>query len=216
MRKIDTTVFATTLFIVLVASLVAIPSVSADDGSFGYRGQGESVNGWRLGPARGRDGFLIYRSTRHGWTKVSGSAVQIGGSRANPWVVNSRNRIFYWNGHDWDRLPGSAIAVADGWVIGTNREHGGYGIYRWNGHRFEQAPGGAVAIGGSYDRPWVVNDRNERFIWNGYDWDRVGRAGYRQPAHSNSFRGSNRQYDFDTRSAKPQRNNQRPRSQRRW
>ena len=100
------------------------------------------------------------------------------------------------------RVPGSAIAVADGWVLGSKRESGGFAIYRWNGRDWDQAPGGAVEIGGSYRRPWVINNRGQRFTWNGSDWNRDfaggGRGfsfnnrgvdrGFRQDQH-NPFRG---------------------------
>ena len=49
-------------------------------------------------------------------------------------------------------MPGSAIAAADGWVLGSKRESGGFAIYRWNGRDWDQALGGAVEIGGSYRR----------------------------------------------------------------
>lgn len=78
--------------------------------------------------------------------------------------------IYRQTGRGWYRVPGAGIAIADGWVLGSGRESGGYGIYRWNGHGWDQAPGGAVRIGGSYQRPWVVNNRGQRFVWNGYDW----------------------------------------------
>ena len=214
MSKTNITVVAMTLFLTVAATGLAASKAWAGDDRYGHQASVQSIDGWRLGPARGRDGFIIYRNTRHGWQQVPGSAVQISGSRENPWVINSRNRIFYWNGYDWDRLPGSAIAISDGWVIGTKREHGGYGIYRWNGRRWEQAPGGAVEIGGSYNRPWVINDRGERFVWNGYDWDGAGRGRSRQPSYSNSFRGTSDRFLMD-----PNRSHnkgQRPRSQRRW
>ncbi|MFT4862751.1 MAG: hypothetical protein ACI95C_001975 [Pseudohongiellaceae bacterium] len=198
MKKFITTAITMSFFLALGASTLAGTTAHAGDDSFGYRAGSDGVSGWQLGPQRGRDGFIIYRQTRRGWQQVPGSAVLIGGSSENPWVINSHNRIFHWNGRDWDRLPGSATAVADGWVIGTNREPGGYGIFRWNGRRWEQAPGGAVAIGGSYRRPWVINDRNQRFVWNGYDWDSAGRSGYRQPAYSNSFRSDSDPRRFAT------------------
>lgn len=72
----------------------------------------------------------------------------------------------------WQVAPGSAVAVADGWVLGTDRHRGGYGIFRWNGHSWDRAPGYAVEIGGSYRQPWVINDSRVRYIWNGYDWQR--------------------------------------------
>jgi hypothetical protein len=195
MHNIKSTFYALTTCVSLVLGLFAVSSAFAGDDRFAYGAGAEQVSGWRLGPDRNRDGYSIYRNTRHGWQRVGGSAVQIGGSRSSPWVINSRNRIFYWNGRDWDRLPGSAIAIADGWALGANREHGGYGIYRWNGRGWDQAPGGAVAIGGSYDRPWVINDRNIRFVWNGYDWDQAGRAGNRDAFFSNSFRGNSNHRD---------------------
>jgi hypothetical protein len=215
MKTPNIKMFTMTFLFTLAASMAAVPPALAGDSVFGYRGGNDSVDGWRLGPARGRDGYIIYRSTRHGWQQMPGSAVQLGGSRHNPWAINSRNRVFYWNGRDWDRIPGSAIAVADGWAIGTNREHGGYGIYRWNGYRWEQAPGGAVAIGGSYDRPWVVNDRNERFVWNGYDWDRAGSNGYRQPSYGNNFRGQGRD-KFNNGHRRYESHDNRRRDPRRW
>jgi len=33
------------------------------------------------------------------------------------------------------------------------------------------APVGAVELGGTYQRPWVINNRGQRYVWNGYDWD---------------------------------------------
>ena len=86
------------------------------------------------------------------------------------WRLGERNRdgysIYRRQGGNWYRVPGSGIAVGDGWVLGNKRENGGYAIYRWNGHDWDQAPGGAVEIGGTYNRPWVINDRGQRFNWN--------------------------------------------------
>lgn len=80
--------------------------------------------------------------------------------------------IFYRAPDDrrWHRAPGGATDLADGWVLGTDRHRGGYGIYQWNGRGWSRMPGTAVEIGGSYQRPWVVNDRGIRYVWNGYDW----------------------------------------------
>ena len=102
--------------------------------------------------------------------------------------------IYRWDGRDWRRMPGSATDVGDGWVIGTDRRSGGYGIYRWNGRGWGRVAGGAVRIGGTYDQPWVVNNRGERFYWNGYDWDeaRGGRNRYSNARRRNAF--SNRGY----------------------
>ena len=95
--------------------------------------------------------------------------------------------IYRWDGRGWRRMPGSATDVGDGWVIGTDHRSGGYGIYRWTGRSWQRMPGGAVRIGGTYDQPWVINDRGEQFFWGGYDWieTRGGRRGfvnrYREP-----------------------------------
>jgi hypothetical protein len=70
----------------------------------------------------------------------------------------------------WQVAPGGAIAVGDGWVLGTDRHTGGYGIYRWNGRDWSRMPGTGVRIGGSYRQPWVINDRGDRYSWNGYEW----------------------------------------------
>ena len=95
---------------------------------------------------------------------------RFGGSQ---WRLGSHNQIFLRTDRGWQRVQGSAIAVADGWVIGTDRRDGGYGIYRWNGRSFNRMPGAAVDIGGSYERPWVINNRGERFEWTGRDWREV-------------------------------------------
>lgn len=70
----------------------------------------------------------------------------------------------------WQVAPGEATALADGWVLGTDRHRGGFGIYRWNGRGWSRMPGEAVQIGGSYSRPWVVNATGTRFTWDGREW----------------------------------------------
>jgi len=96
--------------------------------------------------------------------------------KGSDWRLGERVRdgyaIYRRDGRGWHRVPGSAIKVADGWVLGSRRESGGFAIFRWNGRGWDQAPGGAVEIGGHYSRPWVVNDRGHRFVWNGLDWSR--------------------------------------------
>lgn len=108
-------------------------------------------------------GDTDFRDGHRGGDRVSGS-----------WRLGERTRdgfsIYHRSGGGWYRVPGAAIAVADGWVLGAKRESGGHAIYCWNGHNWDQAPGGAVRIGGTYSRPWVVNNRGQRFVWNGYDW----------------------------------------------
>lgn len=115
------------------------------------------------------------------------------GARGDGWRLGERVRGGYAIYHRGHRLPGAAIEIADGWVLGTKRESGGYAIYRWNGHSWDQAPGGAVKIGGSYRQPWVVNNRGQRYIWNGFDWD-IDYGGYRGNSFGRDW-GRDRHYD---------------------
>jgi hypothetical protein len=127
-------------------------------------------DGWVIGTDAGSTGFGIYRWYGKQFNKVSGSAVRIGGTYATPWVVNNLNQIFRWTGSTWQRMPGSARDVADGWVIGINEKPGGFGIFRWNGSAWKEMPGSAVRIGGNYQNPWVVNDQSQIFRWTGTQW----------------------------------------------
>jgi hypothetical protein len=88
------------------------------------------------------------------------------------WRMGRGSEIWYRHpgDRDWRRAPGSARAVHDGWVIGTDRRNGGFGIYRWNGYGWIRTGGAGIEIGGSYNNPWVINDRGERFSWTGYGW----------------------------------------------
>lgn len=70
----------------------------------------------------------------------------------------------------WHKAPGRALDVSNGWVIGTDRRDGGYGIYRWDGRDWRRMPGAGVDIGGSFHNPWHVNDRGKRYTWDGYRW----------------------------------------------
>jgi hypothetical protein len=107
---------------------------------------------------------------------LAGLALQPSLAAADPqgleWRGGNGRDIWYRNPgeHDWRRAPGSAREVADGWVIGTDRRNGGYSIYRWDGRKWHRMPGSGVRIGGGYYNPWVINDRGERFSWNGYGW----------------------------------------------
>jgi hypothetical protein len=95
----------------------------------------------------------------------------------------------YPGDRDWLRAPGAAVDVGDGWVIGVDRHSGGYGIYRWSGRDWQRMPGAAVDIGGSYQSPWVVNDRGERYHWTGYDWRRDASYGRRDDDRGRNNRG---------------------------
>ena len=69
----------------------------------------------------------------------------------------------------WKMLPGAATDIgvgADGtaWVIGTNVEVGGYGIYRWNGSNWDKIAGSAVRIAvDPQGKAWVVTSGHAIF-----------------------------------------------------
>jgi hypothetical protein len=178
-------VFQLTFRLISLASLLGLLSLpfataSADDTyrfGGGPDGYGSSqVPGWRFGPGRDSGGFEILHREHGRWHRVPGSGVQLAGDPGYPWLLNARNRIYRWNGHTWQRVSGRAVKIADGWLLGTDRRHGGFGIYRWNGYRFDRVSGGAVDIGGSYQRPWIVNDHGERYEWDGHGWRPLGRG----------------------------------------
>ena len=121
-------------------------------------------------------GYNVYRFNGMSWENLGGGAVRIAvTSDGNPWVVNDAQQIFRWDGFAWQSIPGSARDVgvgADGstWIIGTNPVPGGYGIYRWNGLDWEAIDGGGGGIGiavASDGNPWVVNDAQQIFRWDG-------------------------------------------------
>ena len=117
-----------------------------------------------------------------GWTKIGGSAVNISVlSRNMPYLTNKNDHIFKRNGGSWKRLSGRAKDIGVGpngkaWVIGTNVEGGGFGIYRSNaaGNGWNKIPGSAVRIAvGPNGIAWVVNKNNHIFRYNGKGWNRM-------------------------------------------
>lgn len=120
---------------------------------------------------------------------------------AGAWRLGGRNHdggydIYHLTGRGWERVHGSAHAVADGWVIGTDRRSGGYGIYRWNGRDWQRVHGGAVEIGGSYEHPWIVNNQGERYTWTGVDWRAEWSGGFGRRNERESYRGDRRRNDW--------------------
>lgn len=128
-------------------------------------------DGWAIGVDPVGGDYGVWRWTGGNWQRMPGHAVRIGGSSNQPLVVNSLGQIFRWNGANWDLLPGAATDVGDGWVIGTNRIGGDYGIWRWTNGSWQAMPGLAVRIGGTYNQPMVVNSQGQIFLWNGGGWD---------------------------------------------
>jgi hypothetical protein len=86
----------------------------------------------------------------------------------------------------WYRMPGAAHDIGVGstgaaWVIGTNKESGGYGIYRWLGpkSKWKKIPGSAVRIDvGPKDTAWVVNSKRNIYRYTGKNWQKLPGAAY--------------------------------------
>lgn len=81
-------------------------------------------------------------------------------------------------------LPGSAMDIGVGangqmWVIGTNTEGGGYGIYRWTGRKYNKIAGSATRVSVDKDgNAWVVNKHRQIYYYNGSRWLRQPGAAY--------------------------------------
>ena len=78
----------------------------------------------------------------------------------------------------WQQMPGAGndIGVGGGvvWVIGTNPEVGGYGIYRWNGSMWTKIPGSAVRIDvDPKGNAWVVTSGHAIFRYDGQQFVQV-------------------------------------------
>lgn len=95
---------------------------------------------WGIGPNKEENGFGIYTrkmTIPSKWQKVAGGATNISVDGSGiAYITNSSKRIFVFNGKRWSVWSGRAndIGVSpDGqmWVIGSNRQGGGHGIFRW-------------------------------------------------------------------------------------
>ena len=80
-------------------------------------------------------------------------------------------------GNTWQLLVGSAVDIGVGpddtcWVVGTNKQPGGYGIHRFSDGQFHAIPGGAERISvGPYDQPWITNSYKQIFRWIRTGWE---------------------------------------------
>lgn len=49
------------------------------------------------------------------WTQISGAAVKIAvDATGTPWVLNTQNQIYRYNGNGWTLVPGKATDIAIG------------------------------------------------------------------------------------------------------
>lgn len=108
--------------------------------------------------------------------------------RANPqncwWqdIRDSRNSALMGSDPEelgWVQQPGSASDIAIGadgsrWVIGTDPQAGGFGIYRWIGSSWSKVAGGAVRIAvDPQGKAWVVNNANQIYRYTGSGFAKV-------------------------------------------
>jgi hypothetical protein len=79
----------------------------------------------------------------------------------------------------WVRIAGAAMDVGSGaggrtWVIGSNKEGSGFGIYRWDVGKWSKINGSAVRIDvDPAGNAWVVNNKHEIYNHDGKTWHRV-------------------------------------------
>lgn len=128
---------------------------------------GVGANGavWIIGSDKEGGGYGIYRWQDNDWQKVAGGAVRLDvDPQGNPWIVNEGGIISRFDGTTWVRMPGLARDIGIGangavWIIGREREGGGFAIYRWQDGVWQKIPGGAVGIDvDPQGSPWIVND----------------------------------------------------------
>ena len=156
-----------------------------------------------LATASGLAGADDRNFSRNGYTPIDKFESTLGNFRG----ANRGYEILYRDSsrRRWQLAPGAATAIGDGWVLGTDRHRGGFGIYRWNGRDWSRMPGTAVRIGGSYQQPWVINELGVQYTWNGYDWRQqpvsrsYGRDNYERSFRQDDQRGRDQDNDRDDR-----------------
>lgn len=66
------------------------------------------------------------------WKQLPGAAVEISAKGRELWVINSAQKIYRWDGSNWELKPGAAVRLGtspDGWTWVVNSNDN---IFRWN------------------------------------------------------------------------------------
>jgi hypothetical protein len=132
------------------------------------------------------DAGEILRQERGRWNRLPGLARDIGiGANGAVWAVgvervDGGHPIFRWNGRDWDRVDGGAVAIdvdpqGRPWVVNDR----GDVLRLLRGRDWERLPGSGTAV--TIDRSgtaWLLGtDRVDGGYsvhrWTGRDWRRV-------------------------------------------
>lgn len=158
----------------------AAPATRSASSSWSHLARGLTTDvgdGWVIGTNTVGGGKGIFQLTGNSWSPIPGGGVRIGGPSAEPWVVNNGGHIYRWSNGTWSHTPGSnsklASDVGHGWIIAENEPTaGGSKIYRFDyaANSWVNIPGGAVAVGGTYQQPWIANDRGDVFRYVNNSW----------------------------------------------
>jgi len=143
-------------------------------------GQGDA---WMLSAKADPSGnnHYIYRWENGQWVLQTGTGVMIAVSpTGNPWLVNNRGNIYYYNGSAWEEAPtGCATSIGvgpngygwtngDPWIIGCD---GGVGvdgsIYQLQYDQWVKQPGHATQIAVGDRVPWVITASGGIYYWGG-------------------------------------------------
>jgi len=161
------------------------------DGSGSYITQGGcmvSKNGSHRACLQSNGNLVVQKAnigTLEGkWKKIPGSGIAIDvDQQGNAIGATKTGTIYKYSGSRWERLPGRAKDVCIGsegtiWVIGTNKEGGGFGIYKMIEGKWKKIPGSGVRIAcGPDGNAWVVNKRGSIYQYTGRGWaKKTGKA----------------------------------------
>lgn len=148
-------------------------------------GAGADGTVYAVGTQSVPNGGAIYRWQYQSmtWHKISdahGAARIDVDPKGNPYIVDNKNNIFYWDSlkNKFIQMPDQATDIAVGadgsvWIIGVQTASGGYNIRYWDSAKeaWVSVSGAAVRITVDFRGvPWVVNSGNNIYRWNGKSW----------------------------------------------
>ena len=137
-------------------------------------GAGPDGSVWIVGMDRS-----IYRwnQERFSWAEASGSKARRIDVAADetPWITNTDDDIFKFRGGNWQEMPGTARDIGIGdetvWITGSDKS-----IYRWNEESFDwgEVSGSGDEITVDDDgNPWIINEKNDIFKYQGGNWQEM-------------------------------------------
>jgi hypothetical protein len=122
---------------------------------------------WVVGMNQNKSGFNIskWNGRINNWLPVNASGQRISVDYDGKLlIVGTERNIYKYSSGKQILLPGYAMDVgackkkSSIWVIGIDKEFGGFGIHVWQGKSWAKIPGGAENITvDDFGRAWVVN-----------------------------------------------------------